>query len=221
MSFKKKTLAFSAIILSMLLIKSVSGILINPSMKYCEELGYESATIKTEEGEQGVCKFPDNSICEAWDFLKGKCGEKYNFCTKSGYKTKTISDTDKCSSIFSEECAVCVLGNKTEVEVSQLMKLDFGVGSCGDGVCSLGENYENCPEDCPSGSFDMYCDGVKDGICDPDCTPKTDSDCLATTTTTTTAPPRPPSKPIYIYLFIVVVIIAIIAFFLYKIRVTQ
>lgn len=36
------------------------------------------------------------------------------------------------------------------------------------------EDFNNCPEDCPSGSNDSYCDMEPDGIEDPDCDPGTD-----------------------------------------------
>lgn len=47
-------------------------------------------------------------------------------------------------------------------------------------VCEIdkSENYLSCPEDCPSGSADNYCDMVKDGICDPDCEISADVDCI-------------------------------------------
>lgn len=44
-------------------------------------------------------------------------------------------------------------------------------------ICDPGENYFNCPKDC-SGSLDGYCDKLKDGICDPDCSRENDIDCL-------------------------------------------
>ncbi len=40
-----------------------------------------------------------------------------------------------------------------------------------------GENYGNCPRDCPSGFPDDYCDKVEDGRCDPDCLSWEDPDC--------------------------------------------
>lgn len=42
-------------------------------------------------------------------------------------------------------------------------------------LCELGENYLNCPQDCPTGSNDGICDHAVDSICDPDCTD--DPDC--------------------------------------------
>ncbi len=47
-------------------------------------------------------------------------------------------------------------------------------------ICGKGENYKNCPQDCPSGSKDGYCDKVSDGICDPDCASHKDKDCKPT-----------------------------------------
>lgn len=41
----------------------------------------------------------------------------------------------------------------------------------------IGENYGNCPRDCPSGLKDNYCDGVEDDRCDPDCLSFEDIDC--------------------------------------------
>jgi len=47
-----------------------------------------------------------------------------------------------------------------------------------NGVCERGENYNNCPADCLSGSLDGLCDRKWDGVCDPDCYRKDDNDCL-------------------------------------------
>jgi hypothetical protein len=44
-------------------------------------------------------------------------------------------------------------------------------------VCEAGENYMNCPEDCPTGSADGICDGAADGKCDSDCETANDADC--------------------------------------------
>jgi len=47
-----------------------------------------------------------------------------------------------------------------------------------DGICSNNENYQNCQQDCPSGSADGYCDKIYDTKCDPDCSTQDDPDCL-------------------------------------------
>ena len=53
----------------------------------------------------------------------------------------------------------------------KLLDVDVGYFSkvCGDGVCQDHESYGRCPEDCPSGEKDGYCDKLSDGKCDPDC----------------------------------------------------
>jgi hypothetical protein len=46
-----------------------------------------------------------------------------------------------------------------------------------DKKCHTGENYYNCPDDCPSGGKDGVCDGVSDKRCDQDCKQGEDPDC--------------------------------------------
>jgi len=155
--------------------------LLNPARVYCESMGYIYTTTSTPEGDIGICILPDSSQVEAWKFLLGEEGRNYSYCERKGYELKITDDFEKCSTFLTKTCAVCVLPNGTEIEVTRLMNLNFEEGSCGDGMCVLGENYLTCPQDCPSGLIDGYCDGIADGICDPDClsqpTPKLDSDC--------------------------------------------
>ncbi len=49
-------------------------------------------------------------------------------------------------------------------------------GECGNDVCNINENYGTCPQDCPSGRRDGYCDREEDERCDPDCKEE-DPDC--------------------------------------------
>ncbi|MEM2919043.1 MAG: DUF333 domain-containing protein [Candidatus Altiarchaeota archaeon] len=170
-----------------LILSNLATSMLNPAAVYCNSLGYEYVIEQTPEGEIGFCKFKDGSKCSDWEFLSGKCGQKYSYCSKEGYKIKTTTDFEKCAHLFSEECAVCVLKNGTEIEVTKLMNLNFDEGVCGDNICVLGENFLSCPQDCPSGSYDGYCDGLKDGKCDPDCEIGKDPDCKISTTTTTIA----------------------------------
>ncbi len=46
-----------------------------------------------------------------------------------------------------------------------------------NGLCDASENQLSCPQDCPSGSPDRYCDGAQDAVCDPDCGRNQDPDC--------------------------------------------
>ncbi len=165
------------VVFIILFIETAVGLL-NPAAVYCKELGYEYIIEETPEGQHGLCKLPGGYTADSWDFLKGKSGEEYTYCIQEGYELETIYDRDRCSHIIVDECAVCVLKDGSEVEVTKLMGLNLRAGVCGDGICVLGETYQNCPQDCPSGSFDGYCDGVEDKICDPDCLPEGDADCL-------------------------------------------
>ena len=56
--------------------------------------------------------------------------------------------------------------------------INFFANLCGDKICQPHESYENCPQDCFSGTEDGFCDKIKDGICDPDCQNNQDIDCL-------------------------------------------
>lgn len=75
---------------------------------------------------------------------------------------------------------------------------------CGNNKCDTDENYNTCPKDCPSGLGDGYCDGVKDGLCDPDCSKNEDVDCK--------------SSKLFIYIIIGTVIIGLIFLILIKSR---
>lgn len=150
---------------------------LNPSAVYCDAMGYKYIINTTPTGSQvGICVLPDGSSVGAWDFLKGKLGKEHSYCEKEGYRLKTISDSPKCFRIYSQECAVCVKDGE-EIEVTKLMNLSFDETVCGDGVCTAVEDFLTCPEDCPSGRRNGYCDGLNDGACDPDCAPGEDPNC--------------------------------------------
>jgi putative hemolysin len=150
--------------------------LVNPSAVYCTANGYTYIIKLTKGGERGLCQLPGNQTVDGWEFLQGKVAQEYSYCKKMGYEIKTVQGSEKCLKFLTNECAVCVLGDGTEVEVSELMGLSFEETICGDGSCGVPENYKTCPEDCPSGGWDEYCDGVKDGRVDPDCAAGEDPD---------------------------------------------
>lgn len=201
---------FSVIaLLSIISSDSVSA-LTNPSAVYCTELGYEYITINTETGVRGLCVLPNNQIVNAWWFLEGKVAQEYSYCKKEGYEIKTVVDSETCKKIFTEECAVCILEDGTEVEVAELMNLSFAETVCGDDFCAaVMENFKNCPEDCPSGEGDGYCDGAADGKCDPDCVERGgyDPDCPAPA-------PTPNFLPIALAVVIILVVITVLVILL-------
>jgi len=78
----------------------------NPAAVYCTYLGYEREIVTNKDGSQyGNCILPDDSKCEEWQFLEGKCGKKYNFCSNMGYNTIIKKDGKDG---FTSEYAVCI-----------------------------------------------------------------------------------------------------------------
>ena len=92
----------------------------NPATIYCEELGYEYYTADTDEGQHGICVFPDGSRCDAWRFLEGTCGQSYSYCARQGYDLTTKTDG---RNPFSVEYSVCVHDGQEIGSVTQLMGL--------------------------------------------------------------------------------------------------
>ncbi len=97
------------------------------------------------------------------------------FCTK---RADGICDPD-CLPGQDPDCSSVATDTTTRPTTSTRPVTPTISTDCGNGLCEEGENYLNCRKDCPSGSYDGYCDAVKDGICDPDCRPGDDPDCLA------------------------------------------
>jgi len=100
----------------------------NPAAIHCVELGYEYETVESDGGYSGVCSFPDGSECNAWEFLKGKCGQEFSYCAQHGQEVQTMTDGNNS---ISPEYAVCVSGaqalsaeaNDTPQAVTDLMNL--------------------------------------------------------------------------------------------------
>ena len=94
----------------------------NPAAVYCKELGYDYKIVTEEDaGQNGVCIFNKRNQCEEWEFLQGKCGQKYNYCSKKGHKTKVKTDG---KNEFTQEYVVCTTKRGKEIgSVTKLMDL--------------------------------------------------------------------------------------------------
>lgn len=92
----------------------------DPAAVYCRELAYEYRVADTDEGQHGVCVFPDGSSCDAWGFLQGTCGQGYSYCAKQGYGLITKTDG---RDPLSREYSVCVQGQQEIGSVTELMSL--------------------------------------------------------------------------------------------------
>jgi len=154
------------------------GAMLNPATVYCQAMGYNWTIKPDTRGEAGYCILPQGKSVGEWDFIRGSAGQEYSYCARQGYRAKTIKDSEKCSSIASSTCMVCILKNGQEVQVTDLMNLSFVETQCGDGECGFPETHKTCPQDCRSGTWDGYCDGKFDGKCDRDCSVWQDPDCF-------------------------------------------
>ena len=143
----------------------------NPAAIYCSAMNY------TYDLNSSSCILPNGQKVPDWQFLQGKVAQQYSYCYLKGYKERLVYNETTCAVFGVVPCVVCVLPNGSSVEETKLMNLSFSTGYCGDGICDMGESYKNCPQDCPSGGLDGYCDRVKDGRCDPDCKHGEDPDC--------------------------------------------
>jgi len=118
--------------LSILLFIHISDVagMANPSAVYCVDLGYKYEIVNSDKGEQGICIFSNETNCDAWEFLEGKCGKQYSYCSKIGYDTETVNDGKNS---FTPEYAVCIpsksssesitSSNKNPVAITDLMNL--------------------------------------------------------------------------------------------------
>ena len=131
----------------------------NPAAVHCAALGYEYSVEKNAYGEAGYCILTNSEKVDAWQFLLGKVAQDKNYCAKMGYMQKSVkasSDLKNCSKFRTESCLVCIVEDGREVEVSELMSLDFDETTCGDGVCGIPETDKSCPADCaPVGCPDL------------------------------------------------------------------
>ena len=57
----------------------------NPAAMYCDGLGYTMENVTRDGGGDADCIFPDGSRCGQWDFLSGRCGQKFSFCGLQGH----------------------------------------------------------------------------------------------------------------------------------------
>jgi len=97
---------------------------------------------------------------------------------------------------YNKEASRIEVYNPSNSKVMDIEVASFS-DTCGNNVCEDHESYESCTKDCSSGSKDDFCDGIDDGICDPDCIQKNDADCGKSREpeASSTPPATPVKKP--------------------------
>ena len=131
----KRKILLGLLLVCLLLEMPLSYAIPDPSAEYCQGLGYDILVEETEEGQVGICKFPDGSSCPTWDFLRGKCGEDWSYCKQRGYEMKTTFIDEWSSN------AVCVLPDGGDAGVLDLMRCEMAGGKWENEECK-------CPGDC-------------------------------------------------------------------------
>jgi len=91
------------VLFCLLLIASLTFALADPSLSYCEKMGYKYKITKTSAGEKGVCVVNGTSY-DSWAFFQGKVGTQYSYCVKKGYNIATQVSPGPTSMPY----AVCV-----------------------------------------------------------------------------------------------------------------
>jgi uncharacterized repeat protein (TIGR01451 family) len=100
----------------------------NPAAAYCRDLGYQYKIVDDNE-QRGICSMPDGAVCDAWEFLRGQCGQSYSYCAQQGYDIITLSDG---KDPFSPDHAVCVTSGGIVVgSVTELSRLSEKATGCG------------------------------------------------------------------------------------------
>lgn len=132
-----------------------------------------------------LVKCNGNGVCEIdkGEYYKN-CPEDCKSGSPDGYCDKVIDgrcDPD-CKPREDPDCikAVCGDGTCESIKGEDYTNCPQDCPKpvvCGDDICGVNENHLNCPEDCPSGGGDDYCDALEDGRCDPDCRVDVDPDC--------------------------------------------
>lgn len=100
----------------------------NPAAVYCREMGYTYQSVADgADGSRGVCQLPEETACDAWDFLSGQCGAEYSYCAQNGYQTLTLESGGE----FAPQHAVCIDSTGVTLgTVEELSSLEENLTSC-------------------------------------------------------------------------------------------
>ncbi len=131
----------------------------NPAAVHCKDMGYRYEIVG-DNGQRGFCALPGGEVCDAWEFLQGKCGQSHSYCAKQGYQIRTVRDG---RNPFSPEYAVCVTREGVVIgSVTELTNLSEKATGCDGEVAGRempptveeGDEYVPPLDGDPPSSFD-------------------------------------------------------------------
>ena len=88
----------------------------NPASVYCEQNGNTLEIRTADDGSQnGICVFPDGSICEEWAYFRGECGPATQ---KSQTPAMTVEATTEASGGTEEQASGGYMPPGTSEEIA-------------------------------------------------------------------------------------------------------
>lgn len=89
---------------------------------YCEGMSYTYDYKEINGTWDGYCVFPDDSECEAFDFVSAECGTKFTLCEIKGYTLKIGLEVHET---FNKSYAICIFPDN-----SYCKEVDFFYRRC-------------------------------------------------------------------------------------------
>jgi len=117
----------------------------NPAAVYCTELGYEYEHVEaSDDSQRGLCRFPNDTSCNAWDFLTGYCGQDYNACAREGLSTVISSEGDNP---FAATSALCVDAKGKEITsaIEAVNLVEKSIGAPPANTTTIPQRQEETP----------------------------------------------------------------------------
>jgi putative hemolysin len=98
----------------------------NVAALYCIELGYTVEAVATDQGQAGLCVFPDGTRCPEWDFYAGTCGASFSLCAQRHLDQHNKTDG---GDTYARSYTACVVGGD-EVDVSDMLGFPARFNTC-------------------------------------------------------------------------------------------
>lgn len=123
---------------------------VNPASEYCEKQGNTLSIVKDQAGnEYGICKFPDGTECEEWDYYNSRCKPGDN-------KIAVPVSEEQCSSLGGKWGRFGLMG----LERCNLPTKDGGNACTSGSQCQAGlciANPDRVTGACPAWKLNFGC----------------------------------------------------------------
>ena len=140
---------------------------------YVITLGYSDNTVVFSGISIKNVPVPQPSLVTGYHIL-----EQRNFGGSITYENsfQPVPGTFTVATPYQSDTREIIVRDPQQEAVLSIPVLQFA-DTCNNGICEPQESFETCSQDCASGGSDDFCDELRDGVCDPDCTGTFDGDC--------------------------------------------